>query len=73
MVCHPTALIFVSCADPFGNCGRPFSRLHRKIAVTVFTVMLFVCVIRAAEFGVPGYFSTEAVPCVTRCMLPTPE
>lgn len=48
--------MFAHYSGVFESCGKPVSRLLRETAVMEFTVISFVCFIRAAEFGVPDLF-----------------
>lgn len=56
MLCVLTPLMFAYFSGAFGIDGQPFSRLLRKTTITEFTVMSFVCFIRAAEVSVPELF-----------------
>lgn len=56
MFCVPTLPTFAYYPGAFGNGCQLFSWLLCKTAITKSTVMLFVCFIRAAEFGVPDLF-----------------
>lgn len=56
MLCLPAPSMFAYFSSELGNGGQPFSRLLRKTAITKHTVMLLVCLVWAAEFGVPGLF-----------------
>lgn len=53
MICFRTRPMFAFYLGVLGNCGQLFSRLHHKTVITKFAVMLLVCFVCAALFGVP--------------------